>query len=362
MSIKVQVKDNRGCTSTFTDRLNGSFVADGCTTDFATGTANCGIGVAPINATNGNWNAAYGQPMNVNTFSAAMPFAAYSQPMTLGLSDQLAGQYAPFAKPFGPAIQGGLPMSAGFNGMNISLVHTFIGRISAMDPALGQLAWQIAAVDPMFVSTLATLPGSCPWTASKMLQVARLDLELARKIVKLAIVNPREAVTIAQIALVNPVGATRRLATLGTSLNAQPLNTLGLGFNAAQSMVTGLAAETSFAVGTMPIDVYDDGKAWVIEADLPGVSIDDVDITAANGRLIIEAVVARSNKRPSYVSTLHCESRTPRVLRREFAIGIDVETTEISARIVNGVLSIVLPKKLAATSEQFVSREGTLVI
>ncbi len=344
MSIKVQVKDNRGCTSTFTDRLNGSFVADGCTTDFATGTANCGIGVAPINATNGNWNAAYGQPM------------------TLGLTGQLAGQYAPFAKPFGPAIQGGLPMSAGFNSMNISLVHTFIGRLAAMDPALGQLAWQIAAVDPMFVSTLATLPGSCPWTASKMLQVASLDLELARKIVKLAIVNPREAVTIAQIALVNPVEATRRLATLGTSLNAQPLNTLGLGFNAAQSMVPGLAAETSFAVGTMPIDVYDDGKAWVIEADLPGVSIDDVDITAANGRLIIEAVVARSNKRPSYVSTLHCESRTPRVLRREFAIGIDVETTEISARIVNGVLSIVLPKKLAATSEQFVSREGTLVI
>jgi HSP20 family molecular chaperone IbpA len=360
MSIKVQVKDNRGCTSTFTDRLNGSFVADGCTTNFATGTANCGIGVTPINATNGNWNAAYGQPMNVNTFDAATPFAAYSQPMTLGLSGQLAGQYATFAKPFGPAIQGGLPMTAGFNGMNISLVHTFIGRIAAMDPALGQLAWQIAAVDPMFVSTLATLPGSCPWTASKMLQVASLDLELARKIVKLAIVNPREAATIAQIALVNPVVATRRLAALGISLNAQPLNTLG--FNAGQSMVHGLAAETSFAGGTMPIDVYDDGRAWVIEADLPGVLIDDVDITAANGRLIIEAVVARSNKRPSYVSTLHCESRTPRVLRREFAIGIDVETTEISARIVNGVLSIVLPKKLAATSEQFVSREGTLVI
>ncbi|MBT4767930.1 MAG: Hsp20/alpha crystallin family protein [Phycisphaerae bacterium] len=229
-----------------------------------------------------------------------------------------------------------------------------------MDPALGQLAWQIAAIDPMFISTLATLPGSCPWTASKMLQVASLDLELARKIVKLAIVNPREAATIAQIALVNPVVATRRLAALGISLNAQPLNTLG--FNAGQSMVHGLAAETSFAGGTMPIDVYDDGRAWVIEADLPGVLIDDVDITAANGRLIIEAVVARSNKRPSYVSTLHCESRTPRVLRREFAIGIDVETTEISARIVNGVLSIVLPKKLAATSEQFVSREGTLVI
>ena len=340
MSIKVQVKDNRGCTSTFTDRLNGSFVADGCTTNFATGTANCGIGVTPINATNGNWNAAYGQPMNVNTFDAATPFAAYSQPMTLGLSGQLAGQYATFAKPFGPAIQGGLPMTAGFNGMNISLVHTFI--------------------DPMFISTLATLPGSCPWTASKMLQVASLDLELARKIVKLAIVNPREAATIAQIALVNPVVATRRLAALGISLNAQPLNTLG--FNAGQSMVHGLAAETSFAGGTMPIDVYDDGRAWVIEADLPGVLIDDVDITAANGRLIIEAVVARSNKRPSYVSTLHCESRTPRVLRREFAIGIDVETTEISARIVNGVLSIVLPKKLAATSEQFVSREGTLVI
>ena len=128
MSIKVQVKDNRGCTSTFTDRLNGSFVADGCTTNFATGTANCGIGVTPINATNGNWNAAYGQPMNVNTFDAATPFAAYSQPMTLGLSGQLAGQYATFAKPFGPAIQGGLPMTAGFNGMNISLVHTFIGR------------------------------------------------------------------------------------------------------------------------------------------------------------------------------------------------------------------------------------------
>lgn len=358
MAIKVQVKDNRGCTSTFTDRRNGSFVADGCTTNAASMAANCGIGVAPINPINGNWNAAYGQPVNVNTFGCAMPLAGYAQPMTRGLSGQLTGQYVPFARPLGPAIQGGLPMATGFNGMSISPVHMLVGRIAATDPALCNVVSQIAAIDPGFISMLATLPGNCPWTASKMLQVASVDLDLARKIVRLATVNQNEAITIALIAMVNPVEATRRLAALGLGYSDQPLNATG--FNVDYPVGSGVRAEATPAGATMPINVYDDGKAWIIEADLPGVSIDDVDIIAANGRLIIEAIAARSNMRSSRVSMLQGEIRTPRTLRREFAIGLDVETTEISARIVNGVLSIVLPKKLAATGEQFISREGNL--
>jgi HSP20 family molecular chaperone IbpA len=358
MAIKVQVKDNRGCTSTFTDRRNSSFVADGCTTNAASVAANCGIGVAPINPINRNWNAAYSQPMNVNTFGGTMPLAGYAQPMTRGFSGQCTGLNVTFTRPLDQAIQGGLPMGTGFNGMNINSVHMLVGRIAATDPALCQVVSQIAAIDPGFITMLATLPGNCPWTASKMLQVACVDLDLARKIVMLAAVNQTEAIAIAQIAMMNPVVATRRLAALGLGYNTQPLNATG--FNVDHPVGSGVRTEATLAGATMPIDVYDDGKAWVIEADLPGVSIDDVDITAANGRLIIEAIAARSNMRSSRVSTLQGEIRTDCNLRREFAIGLDVETTEISARIVNGVLSIVLPKKLAATGEQFISREGNL--
>ncbi|MDP6987405.1 MAG: Hsp20/alpha crystallin family protein [Phycisphaerales bacterium] len=319
MAIKVQVKDNRGCTSTFTDRCNGSFVADGYTMN-TTGMPNFGVGVTPINTFNTAGTNGYGtciQPMAFETSCQAEPFVG------------------------------------GINDMNLNAVPTIIGRIAAMDPALGHVASQIATIDPMFIASLGTVAGGCAWTAAKLVQVAKLDLDLARKIVKVAIVNPQEALAFVQTALVNPVLAARQLASLGLGWNTQSMT-------AAYPWANGF--EYSGPKGsTMPIDVYEDGKAWIIEADLPGVSIDDVDISAANGRLIIEAFVARSSRRPSYASMLHCESRTPRVLRREFAIGLDVETTEISARIVNGVLSIVLPKKIATSSEQFVSREGALV-
>lgn len=340
MAIKVQVKDNRGCTSTFTDRCNGSFVTDGYTMN-TTGMPNFGVGVTPINTFNSVdafCSGTYIQPM---TFGQSLPFGAYSQPMTLGMPGQ--------AKPF----------AAAFNGINTNSVHTIIGRITAMDPALGQVASQIAAIDPMFIRSLGTVANGCSWTAAKLVQVASLDLDLARKIVKVAVVNPHEALTLAQIALVNPMLAAQKLASLGLGWNAQAMNTAVV--NSVQPWQAGLEYAGNKA-SVMPIDVSDDGKAWIIEADLPGVSIDDVDITAANGRLIIEAVAVRGSKRPSYCSTLHSERQAAAsVLRREFAIGLDVETTDISARIVNGVLSIVLPKKIATTSEQFVSREGTLV-
>ena len=329
MAIKVQVKDNRGCTSTFTDRCNGSFVADGYTMN-TTGMPNFGVGVTPINTFNTagtNWYGTYSQPMAFGTFGQGKPFTSVSNGM--------------------------LPTTIGFNGMNLNSTPTIIGRIAAMDPALGHVASQIATIDPMFIASLGAVAGGCTWTAAKLVQVANLDIDLARKIVKVAVVNPQEALAIVQTALVNPVLAARQLANLALGCNTQSMN-------AAQPWVNGF--EYCGGKGSiMPIDVYEDGKAWIIEADLPGVSIDDVDITATNGRLIIEAVVARSNKRPSYASMLHCESRTPRVLRREFAIGLDVETTEISAQIVNGVLSIVLPKKIETASEQYVSREGVLV-
>ena len=338
MAIKVQVKDYRGGTNTFTDRFNGSFVADGCTMNYATGTPNYGVGVTPINTFNmvdTNW------------------YGTNSQPMTFG-------QHVTFgqANPFAALVQGTLPTTVGFNGLNINAVHTVIGRIAAMDPAIGQVASQIAAIDPMFIATLGTIVGGCTWTACKLIQIADMDLDLARRIVKLAIVNPGEALTLVQIALVNPVVAARQLASLGHGWNAQVMSNAGM--NAAQPLANGLEY-AGLKGSTMPIDVYDDGKAWIIEADLPGVSIDDVDITAANGRLIIEAVAAPSIKRSSFASTLHCERSIPRVQRREFAIGLDVETSDISARIVNGVLNIVLPKKLTTTSEQYVSREGILV-
>jgi HSP20 family molecular chaperone IbpA len=336
MAIKVQVKDYRGCTSTFTDRLTGSFVADGCTMNNAAGIRNAGLGVTPINTLNTNW------------------YGSNSQPMTFGQNMSFS-QASPLAAP----ANGFLPTRMGFNGMNINPVQGVIGRIAAMDPALGHVASQIAAIDPMFIATLGTIAGGCTWTACKLIQVATLDLDLARKIVTLAIVNPREALAITQVAQVNPTLAGRQIASLGLERNDTASRTAGPWANRLEEVGVNSAADLNGE--TMPIDVSDDGHAWIIEADLPGVSIDDVDVTAANGRLIIEAVAAPSIKRSSLASTLHCERRAPRVLRREFAIGLDVETTDISARIVNGVLSILLPKKLTATSEQYVSREGTLV-
>ncbi len=325
MAIKVQVKDNRGCESTFTSRNNNGFTStrfDAAGLDMANCIAATGMGVSPLATGLGigfDASPINGGMMPVNSFSA-MPHIQNTPFSTAGMFGSI-GAYA------------------------------IVNRIAAIDPAAAQLATRLSSIDPLFIANLSKVAGGCPWTAAKLVRVATIDLALARQLVMLAQVNLSQALAIAATAEMNPVLAARQIATLSCNLQLH-----------GDSMLdTELAADVNSYgdYATIPVDVVEGGSAYIIEADLPGVSIENVDITATNGRLVLEAVIGRSTSSKNGMSTIVREKRSSRTLRREFVLGSDVEMTDISARIVNGVLSIVLPKKVG-TVEQTLNREVSL--
>ncbi|MDP7029509.1 MAG: Hsp20/alpha crystallin family protein [Phycisphaerales bacterium] len=314
MTIKIQVKDTRGCTSTFADR-NRNATCNTMPFGFAAEntTPAMGFGVTPVQG----GMSQYGLNMPVEGF-APVPNAPFmGSPMT-----SLAGLHGA--------------------GLGCQPTQAIVNRIAAIDPSLAQFAMQLATTDPMFLATLGKVAGGCAWTAARLVKIATIDLQLARSLATLATVNPHQALAIASVATINPLLAKQQIANSGMSLG--PI---------AAGMTNGNG-------GQIPVDIYDDGTAYVIEADVPGVSIDDVDLSVTNGRLVIETLASRSAGGRTGLPTIIREKVGPRVFRREFTIGNDVDATDISARIVNGVLTIELPKKAAMNGQAF-SREGSLV-
>lgn len=93
------------------------------------------------------------------------------------------------------------------------------------------------------------------------------------------------------------------------------------------------ATEPARAWATPPVDVYENDEAFLVRADLPGVTSENVDVRFEQGNLRIEA------KRPA-----NGASTAPSFdFRRAFKLtGID--ETRITAEMKDGVLSLTLPK------------------
>jgi len=102
------------------------------------------------------------------------------------------------------------------------------------------------------------------------------------------------------------------------------------------AMVEAAKPENLFLPST---DLYQTEDGWVLEADLPGVTRDDLDIEVEQGVLTLNAE-ARTGRAGT---VLHREF-SPVVYRRRFQIGDQVDADRISARLENGVLTLGLPK------------------
>lgn len=84
------------------------------------------------------------------------------------------------------------------------------------------------------------------------------------------------------------------------------------------------------------VDIYQNETGFMIRADLPGVSKENVSIELENKELRLEA------KRPGRQLG---KTWTPdRRYRRTFRIAEDVDADGIDASLADGVLSVVLPK------------------
>lgn len=90
----------------------------------------------------------------------------------------------------------------------------------------------------------------------------------------------------------------------------------------------------------MPMDLSRTGDSYVLNADLPGIDPASVDINVDGQLLSIRAErPAPSTEGVTYLSR---ERRTGTFLRR-FTLGQNVDTTGITARYDNGVLTVTVP-------------------
>ncbi len=97
------------------------------------------------------------------------------------------------------------------------------------------------------------------------------------------------------------------------------------------------------------IDVVETEAGYQVEADLPGVSKNDVKVSVDGQRVTIEAEVRRESERKEGETVVHAE-RVVRKYARSFELPHEVDDAQANAKLENGVLMLSLPKKQASQS------------
>ena len=91
----------------------------------------------------------------------------------------------------------------------------------------------------------------------------------------------------------------------------------------------------------VPVDIRRDGERYVIDADLPGVDPDSVDVTVEGDSLTIRA--ERSSVTTREESQWLVRERSSSTVVRRFTLGDDIDPDRVTADYHDGVLSVVVP-------------------
>lgn len=91
-----------------------------------------------------------------------------------------------------------------------------------------------------------------------------------------------------------------------------------------------------------PVDIFEDGNALHLVADMPGVTRESLHIEVDNNVLSLEGEVCL--EMPEGLTAIYAEVRAQRYARR-FTLSHELDAEAIQARIDNGVVELVLPRK-----------------
>lgn len=99
------------------------------------------------------------------------------------------------------------------------------------------------------------------------------------------------------------------------------------------------------------INVVETPQAYEVEAELPGVTKNDVKIAINSRHVSIEAEVKRDSARKEGEAVIHAE-RMVKKFARSFTLAAEVDDAQAVAKLENGVLILTLPKKEARQAKQ----------
>lgn len=106
--------------------------------------------------------------------------------------------------------------------------------------------------------------------------------------------------------------------------------------------MAGDEAESS-RVWAPPVDIRETEEAYLIEAELPGLKKEDLEITLENNTLTLSG--ERTFKKDETAGKLHRTERTYGAFSRSFSLPTRVDAEGVKANFHDGVLVLTLPKK-----------------
>ena len=99
------------------------------------------------------------------------------------------------------------------------------------------------------------------------------------------------------------------------------------------------------------IDVKEDDGAYVVQAEIPGVKKEDINVTINGNQVAISAEVKREREDRQGEKVLRSERYYGKVYRA-FSLAQDVDEASAQAKYNEGVLELRLPKKAAVTAKK----------
>lgn len=102
------------------------------------------------------------------------------------------------------------------------------------------------------------------------------------------------------------------------------------------------AAQAAIHSKTPRVDIHRDGDDYVLEADVPGVGKDGVEVTFEAGRLTLTGRRTARDARAAYSELDRAD------YRRVFEVDPSIDASAITASVEAGVLTLRLPKAEAS--------------
>lgn len=118
--------------------------------------------------------------------------------------------------------------------------------------------------------------------------------------------------------------------------NRSPLNNMLEDFFSEDGLFS-----RNFLRDSFKVDVCDNEKEYVVQAEIPGANKEDVEVEIEKGRLTI-AVKKEENKAEETKNYIHKERRTASMSRSIYLA--DAQDSEITAKLENGILEVIVPK------------------
>lgn len=99
------------------------------------------------------------------------------------------------------------------------------------------------------------------------------------------------------------------------------------------------------------MDLKEDDKAYTVQAEIPGVKKEDIQVSIDGNRVSISAETKMEKEEKEGEKVLRSERYCGKVAR-SFTLANEVDEAQAQARYSDGVLELTLPKKAGATAKK----------